>query len=402
MNISCPSCGASIAIPDEVTSGSVTCPQCGSATLVAVPEPRMTPPTQHPFGAPMPPPQGRSKGLAIAALVMGIPGACFFPLGLVAIVVGIMALVKSSRRPDIYGGSAMAIVGMIAGASGLVVGLLIAILLPSLARARELSKRTVCTSNLKGIGTGFYTNATESSDRWWNGDFPKPGSNSSEFSVDYTQSIGSYRSTDLGKTNTTPERLSTTRGFWQLVRRNVVTPRIFYCPSTGDDLNSDDNPASFFDFGTETITGPATPQQSTAGWKQVSYGLQVPFGEFGQPSSDLDARMILVADKGPYGAAIENNLAAPPPIPTNSRLTPDDLRSWNSPNHGGLGDGEGQVALFADSHAEFITVPWGPFKDNIYTAWPQVNSVGSVSIGRAPAPGLKLMPASNTDSLIYP
>ena len=48
----------------------------------------------------------------------------------------------------------MAIAGLsCGGASLLFAPLLIAILLPSLSRARELSKRLVCASNLKGITT---------------------------------------------------------------------------------------------------------------------------------------------------------------------------------------------------------------------------------------------------------
>ena len=41
-----------------------------------------------------------------------------------------------------------------------IIALLISILLPSLARARELTKRSVCMANLRGIGSGcvIYSN----------------------------------------------------------------------------------------------------------------------------------------------------------------------------------------------------------------------------------------------------
>lgn len=46
----------------------------------------------------------------------------------------------------------------------LVIGLLVSILLPSLSRARELSKRTVCAANLRGIGQAMYIYAQSEPD----------------------------------------------------------------------------------------------------------------------------------------------------------------------------------------------------------------------------------------------
>ena len=45
-----------------------------------------------------------------------------------------------------------------------IIALLIAILLPALSRAKESSSRTVCGSNLRQIGIGHYTYATERKD----------------------------------------------------------------------------------------------------------------------------------------------------------------------------------------------------------------------------------------------
>ena len=42
----------------------------------------------------------------------------------------------------------------------------VSILLPSLARARELSKRAVCAANLKGIGTAMYAYANDHNDKY--------------------------------------------------------------------------------------------------------------------------------------------------------------------------------------------------------------------------------------------
>lgn len=54
-----------------------------------------------------------------------------------------------------------------------IIGLLISILLPSLGRAREMGRRTVCSSNMRQIGVGFYQYSEDN-----NGWFPvKPAMN---------------------------------------------------------------------------------------------------------------------------------------------------------------------------------------------------------------------------------
>jgi len=98
--------------------------------------------------------------MAITALVLGIvslPTACVLIgplLGLVALILGIVALVRVNKRPVEYGGKGMAIAGICCGAASflLVLPLALSITLPSLSRARELAKRAVCSANLRGIG----------------------------------------------------------------------------------------------------------------------------------------------------------------------------------------------------------------------------------------------------------
>ena len=67
-----------------------------------------------------------SNGLAIGALVVGIlaiPGACCcyssIPLGIAAIVMGIIAMNKAKMSPESYGGRGMAIGGLVCGIIGL-------------------------------------------------------------------------------------------------------------------------------------------------------------------------------------------------------------------------------------------------------------------------------------------
>ncbi|HOJ73338.1 MAG TPA: type II secretion system protein [Phycisphaerae bacterium] len=294
-----------------------------------------------------------------------------------------------------------------------IIALLISILLPSLARARELSKRTVCAANLKGTGTGFSTYAVANNDEW-----PIPAhkttSNSGVTAVQYINRIGAKRGVlnqpDAGETNSDSLNVSTTRAFWYLVRSGASSPKSFVCPSSEDQPNTDDNPQDYWDFGRGDSDTDAVPNSFEEGYKQCSYGYQVPFGKNGRPSPSVDQDMALAADKGPYGAWLEGRKDQPPAfsndIPS-STSAPDDWKRWNSPNHGGAGEGEGQNVMYADAHVDFVMTPLaGAAKDNIYTRWTSTTMANGYRDRVQGTPitdaNSKLAPLGSTDSFIYP
>jgi prepilin-type processing-associated H-X9-DG protein len=160
----CASCGRTI--ESDVPAGqSVRCPYCDNVT--AVPGPA-TPPTMS-GPVQLPTPTGPLQtGLATGSLVCGIIGliGCF-PLAIVAIVLGIVALSKASGQPTVYGGRGRAIAGLTTGGVGTIlvpIAILVSILLPSLARARELSKRVVCGAHMNAIGQSLMIYANESAE----------------------------------------------------------------------------------------------------------------------------------------------------------------------------------------------------------------------------------------------
>ena len=121
-----------------------------------------TPPQMPGFSTPTPP-SARQTGLAVATLVLGIIGlvACL-PAGIIAIVTGIIALVRIGNQPQRYGGKRMAIAGLACGCASLITfPMCLSVMLPSLSRARELSKRLVCASNMKAIGTAMHLYASD-------------------------------------------------------------------------------------------------------------------------------------------------------------------------------------------------------------------------------------------------
>jgi len=281
-----------------------------------------------------------------------------------------------------------------------IIALLISILLPSLARARELAKRTACAANLSGIGKALATYANENEQRW-------PIVAHTEFtgatysgltSVSHVQNTGTNRTTNSALQANIQNQVSVARSFWMLVRDGATAPKQFVCPSSSTDSTAaDDNPELYFDF---------------PGGKYLSYGMQVPYAPVAKPSMDMadPSRMAGAADKGPYSGPLEGyGGTAPSPIDPPSTLTidspADDWAKYNSPNHGGSGQGEGQNVLYVDTHAEFVKKPIEVVgNDNIYTRWGAANPTLAQKIGGKGVDSSvrQIGPWGETDSLIYP
>ncbi len=168
----CPSCSKEISA-DAPAGTRVACPLCGA--VVDVPDPSAAAARATPAQHPVPPavPQPARQGMATASLVFGILGVvitiCAPVFGLLGLILGIVALRRTNRDSQQYGGRGLAIAGICTGGisfalSVVVIPLMIAILLPSLARAREVAKRSVCANNLRQVGNALYTYANVNGD----------------------------------------------------------------------------------------------------------------------------------------------------------------------------------------------------------------------------------------------
>lgn len=295
-----------------------------------------------------------------------------------------------------------------------IIALLISILLPSLARAREAGKRIVCGQNLKGTAGACKTYAFDNDDQW-----PTAASCrvSPVVNLFFLESIGGNAACArdqessihcTGQFANCSQRMDPpTRSLWLLIRSGQLEPKNFICPSSNEDAP---DPTSdilrFYTF---------------KGYGYISYGYQMPHClayNSAKPRESVDPRLVLLADKNP-GATFssrENNeySGTPPPglssvpafqstyvssgrdasmgqkmsgsgsvvedvlsaittqlgisSPTLKDATLELIKPLNSPNHGGRGDGDGQNVARGDGSVEFARTPLaGVDNDNIYS-----------------------------------
>ncbi|MCH8852309.1 MAG: prepilin-type N-terminal cleavage/methylation domain-containing protein, partial [Planctomycetes bacterium] len=289
-----------------------------------------------------------------------------------------------------------------------IIALLIAILLPSLAKAREAAKRTVCGQNVKGILGACNIYARDNENWWptvgsWHDVQDDPDDPGEAPFKNFLTSMGGTSGLTRDRESVqlyaqAPEdratHVSPSRALWLLVRRGDMTAGGFKCPSSSDDtVDPTSDVRSMYDF---------------KGYGYLSYGYQMPFFTIynqcrPRQGIDVDPRHVFLGDKSPgmtrsttetvefsdgtnseiiafnstfVGSGGDGGTALQDVPPANSsadglaapELTPVDLRPFNSPNHGGRGDGQGQNIGRADGSVQFASKPLaGIDGDNIYS-----------------------------------
>lgn len=103
-----------------------------------------------------------SSGLAIAALVCGCFGLIIPGLGIVAVILGIVALARASTPP---GAKGMAIGGLAVGAVSLITSLMcIGILLPAIGKARQSARQLRSSVHITQMSVALHTYASANED----------------------------------------------------------------------------------------------------------------------------------------------------------------------------------------------------------------------------------------------
>ena len=260
-----------------------------------------------------------------------------------------------------------------------IIALLMSILVPALARARQLAYRLLCQTNLAGIGKvmalyaydseeeypraggpGILWGATGKISQWWG---PGPGPLESAGFMDGTATITSC--------------------FFLLVKYDYTTPKQFYCKGDEGARIFKAREAelwaplsSAWDFGGGERTGKGGELRGVWPGACVSYSYHMPFNiEVGWPGFPISEASRedspLCADRNPH---------------LDSYAQDPDLTA-NTLAH----QGDGQNVLYKDAHANFerdgsdrTGCQVGLNKDNIWTYGGDPDVGGGDSVGTPP------------------
>jgi type II secretory pathway pseudopilin PulG len=234
-----------------------------------------------------------------------------------------------------------------------IIGVLVAMLLPALAAAREQANRTDCANKLKNIGNGIKIYATNAGGR-----FPSLYSKSSDarasdesWCPDGLDEGDGFALPDqdredvdsLGgkKLDEIEPMSSNTHCLWMLVRSGSCTPDVFVCLSDG--LSEEDDMTveyrDWYDFPSLLA---------------CSYSFQNQLGR--NTRDNIKSNVVVCADKSPGRIDVRDEVAP-------GGDEDDEWYERNSPNHGW----DGQNVLFAGGNVEWQgTWTCGKSNNNIW------------------------------------
>ena len=282
-----------------------------------------------------------------------------------------------------------------------IIAILISILLPALAKARELANRAVCMANIRGIIQSMVTYAQSN-----NGTFPvvqgnsagalfgnwpgEPGPTIAPTPQTAAAAVQAwYSPADMVDWLTMSQPLA---GLWIMVLQGYTTPASFICPSDPfaqgpslEEVPYNGNGAQYYmNFGVTTnppqsdTLAPSGPgiamNRSGAG---VSYSIAYPWSESAAQgmgsefvpiglwwtTTGATSDVPLVSDMAPFDNSTETGVyqRITTTLPTANTYGP---YIYNSGNHAG----DGQNVGFGDDHVTWETSPYvGENGDNIFT-----------------------------------
>jgi prepilin-type N-terminal cleavage/methylation domain-containing protein len=261
-----------------------------------------------------------------------------------------------------------------------IIALLMGILMPALARVRQIAFRMVCGTNLSGIGKAMLIYANDYED-----ELPRSGGRNSTWAAripqwDALNRFNAYNIAQDGSGGTA----NISSCFYLLVKYAEVTPKSFICK--GDSGTTEFKPADdgagsrdlieLWDFGLEPET-------------HCSYSYHMPFGLYALTTSS-EPGMAVAADRNPLQDSPAATAKAWP-----GTFLPDGGKEAIKYGNAIAHQEDCQNVLFLDVHVGQEKRPFcGINDDNIYTYW----DGGDIRTGAAPTIGS--LPQNRLDSLL--
>lgn len=265
-----------------------------------------------------------------------------------------------------------------------VIALLMGLLMPALARVRQIAHRMICGSNLGSIGKGFLLYAQDHDEEFPKGGmgFPTKWAGGGKIA----DAFGLSRSDAYGKRG----EGSVTAALYHCVKYTETTPKTFNC--RGDEgvkeftLNEVDSAAlpdhvqdisDIWEFGngddSDTLLSPGMYN---------SYAYHLPYdnpdGRRGWPVTAISSpESPVAADRNPFLDKNANTYLTDPKLGDYDAVckTEKGKKSYSDPykkENAAAHQREGQNVLFQDGHVSHERYPnCGIRQDNIYKMWPE-------------------------------
>ncbi len=281
-----------------------------------------------------------------------------------------------------------------------IIALLMGILMPALARVRQLAFRVVCGSNLKGLGTSIMVYAQD-------GDgtkYPRPGGVTGA----WVNVIDNWEAPSELAAFGSPGGVTLTSCFYLLIRGGYTEPGQMICKS--------DSTATEFKLS-KVVPDPTVAVQLADCWDfgptpelHCSYALHSPLGKFPVTAAS-NPSLAVAGDRNPFIKSSGNDYSVfgtdPDASPLEFQWDSTDIKlrkNGNSPAH----QYDGQNVLYNDMHVDFETLSYcAQDDDNVYTLWDSTgNPEEDKQIGIIPASSsgvpdpLNYQPRDMRDSLL--
>jgi prepilin-type N-terminal cleavage/methylation domain-containing protein len=275
-----------------------------------------------------------------------------------------------------------------------IIALLMGILMPALARVRQIAFRMTCGTNLSGIGKAMLIYANDYED-----ELPRAGGRQTVWGglVDW-DAADRFRAYSLAA-DRSGGTATISSSFYLLVKYAEVTPKSFVCKA--DSGTTEFSLADYPDRDTTVVeelihAWDFGGSPGDAANTHCSYTYHMPYGVYALTASS-EPGMAVAADRNPWidspaAEAKDFSLFSPDIQPWNG--TAEQAKQGNAIAH----QEDGQQVLFMDMHVEFEKRSYcGVEDDNIYTHLPQ--GLGHPQLGELPIV-FQSEPGHRKDSLL--